>query len=187
MRKGALHGIYRREGDWNLIELKLSESAQLFNSLDPSPFHERDLDDDVAEYLVDALRELHGHRHVKLVVHLSAGHDARVHQEIREAIRNYFLYREQSARFDVRQELRLGRASLLVGLLFLAACVAIARFAFEGEGVATQTLREGFLIIGWVAMWRPLEILLYEWWPPLRDAWLYRRISGLEVEIRGAE
>jgi hypothetical protein len=184
VKKGILTGIYRREGDWNLVELKISDPAQLFNSFDPAPFRERDLDADAAEYLVDAIRELRGHRHVRIVIHLPKAHDARVQAGIQEAIRNYFRYREQAARFDVRQALRLGRASLAVGLLFLATCTAISQLALTGEGVAMHTLHEGFLILGWVAMWRPLEILLYEWWPLLRDARLYRMISELEVDVR---
>jgi hypothetical protein len=187
MKQHTMSGIYRREGEWNLIELKISRPAQLFNSLDPSPFRERDLDAEAAQYLVDAMRELHGHRHVKIIVHVPDAHDARTQQEIREAIHNFFCYREQAARFDVHKALRLGRASLGVGLLFLAACVTVAQLLLTGDSVAMKTLHEGFLIIGWVAMWKPLEILLYEWWPPLRDAHLYRRISELAVEIRSSD
>lgn len=62
MSLSRVTGIYHREGSWNLIEINLNEPAQLFNSLDPSPFHERDLDADAAEYLINAFRELHGHR-----------------------------------------------------------------------------------------------------------------------------
>lgn len=184
MKRGLMTGIYRREGDWNLVELKISHPAQLFNSLDPSPFRERDLDAEAAGYLVDAIRELHGHQHVKVVVYLPGAVEAHTREAVAGAVHNYFRYRETAARFDVRKVLRLGRISLAVGLLFLAVCTALWRFVFTGEGVLDRILSEGFLIIGWVAMWRPLEILLYDWWPLLRDARLYRRISALPVEIR---
>ena len=39
------------------IEIRLSRAQQLFNSLDPSPFHERDLDQDAEEYIVDSADE----------------------------------------------------------------------------------------------------------------------------------
>jgi hypothetical protein len=39
------------------IEIRLSRPQQLFNSLDPSPFHERDLDQDAEEYIVDSADE----------------------------------------------------------------------------------------------------------------------------------
>lgn len=179
-------GIYRREGEWNLVEMKISHAAQLLNSLDPSPFRERDLDAEAAEYLIDAIRELHGHRHVKIVVYLPGDIDADTRAGITDAIHNYFLYREMAARFALRQMLRLGRTSLLVGLMFLAVCTTLWRFVFVGEGMSDRLLREGALILGWVAMWRPLEILLYDWWPLLRDIRLYRRIAAMPVEIRNA-
>ena len=184
MKQHSMAGIYRREGDWNLVEMKISHPAQLFNSLDPSPFRERDLDPEAASWLVDALRELHEHRHVKVVVYLPGQADERTHAAVTDAIHNYFRYRETAARFSLRQVLRLGRASLVVGLLFLALCTFLWLFVFTGTGMTQRLLNEGALIMGWVAMWKPLEILLYDWWPVLRDVRLYRRISQLPVEVR---
>lgn len=186
MKKDVITGIYRREGEWNLVEMKISHPAQLFNSLDPSPFRERDLDAEAADWLIDALRELHGHRLVKIVVYFPGPTDGRTQGAVTDAIRNYFRYRETAARFSLRQVLRTGRTSLLVGLAFLALCMALWRFVFTGEDMLQRMLHEGVLIVGWVAMWKPLEILLYDWWPVLRDIRLYRRISELPVEIRHA-
>jgi len=181
-----VHDIYRSEDGWHLIELTLNQPAQLFNLLDPAPFRERDLDPAAAEYIVDAVRELHEHHRIKLVVHLPqpALQDELLRAQVAEAVAHYFHYQAASANLKLRLTLRLGRASLLVGLLFLAACVAGAQLVFTGADVASSLLHEGLLIIGWVAMWRPLEILLYEWWPILQDARMYRRIACMPVEIR---
>ena len=48
---------------------------------------------------------------------------------------------------------------------------------------ATGVLREGLLIVGWVAMWRPLEVFLYDWWPIRAEARLYDRLSAMPVRI----
>lgn len=178
-----LAGIYRKEGDWTLIELKLNETNQLFNSMDPSPFRERDLDSDAAEYILAAMRELHGHDRVKLVVYLPGPHEPDLGELIRQSVCNYFSYRERVSRFAVRQKLRLGRSSLAVGLVFLGVC-SLLRLAVTDPGVSGRTLSEGLLILGWVAMWKPLEILLYEWWPLLAEARLDARVQGIPVEVR---
>lgn len=178
-----LSGIYRKEEGWTLIELKLNETQQLFNSMDPSPFRERDLDPDAAEYVLDALRELHGHERVKLVVYLPGPHEPGLEAMIRQSVCNFFRYRERVSRFAVRQKLRLGRSSLMVGLVFLAAC-SLLRLLLPPEGVTSKTVSEGLLILGWVAMWKPLEILLYEWWPLLAEARLDARVQLLPVEVR---
>jgi hypothetical protein len=39
------------------IEINLNRLSQLFNSLDPSPFHERDLDRDAADYIIGSAEE----------------------------------------------------------------------------------------------------------------------------------
>ena len=44
-------------------------------------------------------------------------------------------------------------------------------------------IRESFLIGGWVAMWRPLEIFLYEWWPIRAEAQLFDRLSAMTVRV----
>ena len=45
-------GISRARGRVNTIEVKLQEFEQLFNTIDPSPFHEKDLDHDLEEFIV---------------------------------------------------------------------------------------------------------------------------------------
>jgi hypothetical protein len=121
---------------------------------------------------------------VKIVVYLPGEAPPESQAEVGEAIQNFFRYREQAARADLRQVLRIGRLSLVVGLSFLAVCMTLAIWLFNGDSVVQLTLHEGLVIIGWVALWRPTEILLYDWWPLWRDARLYRRISEMEVEVR---
>jgi len=54
------------------IEVNLSRLAQLFNSLDPSPFHERDLDQDAEDYIIGSAEEISHQRPLSLVIHLPA-------------------------------------------------------------------------------------------------------------------
>jgi hypothetical protein len=42
---------------------------------------------------------------------------------------------------------------------------------------------QGLLIVGWVAMWRPLEIFLYDWWPIVGERRIHGRLSRMEVRI----
>ena len=48
----------QRAGAEAKIEISLSRLSQLFNSFDPSPFHERDLDPDAEEYIVGSAEEV---------------------------------------------------------------------------------------------------------------------------------
>jgi hypothetical protein len=80
MRAAHSSSVYPREGAQHLIELERREARQLFNSLDPAPFLERDIDHAAEQYLVDAVRELGLRRKSKRVIHVPssgpAGEDA---------------------------------------------------------------------------------------------------------------
>jgi len=54
--------------------------------------------------------------------------------------------------------------------------------AFLADAPFRKIVEESFLILGWVANWRPLEIFLYDWWPLARRRDLYRRLSAAKVE-----
>ena len=46
-----------------------------------------------------------------------------------------------------------------------------------------QVISESLVIGGWVAMWRPLEIFLYDWWPIRNERRIYDRLSRMPVRI----
>ncbi len=176
---------YRRRGEDVLIELSLNKIGQLYNSFDPSPFHEKELDADADAYIFSAVREIGADKPIKLVIDLPPEElKAPGAADIERAIRNHFAYRLQTARRDLRHELRHGRISLVIGLAFLAACMALREWALTlGPSAIQRILSEGLLIIGWVAMWGPLEVFLYGWWPIVGRARILERLSVVDVEL----
>jgi hypothetical protein len=146
---------YRRRGEDILIELSLNKIGQLYNSFDPSPFHEKELDSDADAYIFSAVREIGADKPIKLVIDLPPEElTAPGAADIERAIRNHFAYRLQTARRDLRHELQRGRTSVLIGLAFLVGCMATREVALTAVPSAIQRiLSEGLLIIGWVAMW----------------------------------
>jgi hypothetical protein len=167
------------------IELRLRELAQLFNSMDPSPFIDRDLDQDAEEFILGWARELPAGREFELVVHLAVVPPADRAAGAEDAVQRYFASRGEMKGRELRQLLRRGRISLLAGLLFLSVCyllgLMIGRLDLLGAFTAVGT--EGLSIVGWVAMWRPLEIYLYDWWPLREEQVLFRRLARMSVRL----
>ncbi len=177
---------YRFEDGVALIEVRLTSLHQLFNSIDPAPFHEKDLDPDAEDYIGGAARELPPQAPLKIVLHLpEAELTSELAPSITSAIQNYFAYRRSIARRDLRLLLRQGRISLAIGLAFLALCMTLRSMlpALDGSGW-NQLFAEGLLISGWVAMWRPIQVFLYDWWPIWRSCRIYARLAAAGVELR---
>jgi hypothetical protein len=168
------------------IEIRLSRPQQLFNSLDPSPFHERDLDQDAEEYLVDSADEFPLKKPLTLIIHLPADQlQAGDAPDLAQAIHNYFAYRLDETERRLRFYFRDGRITLLVGLVFLFMCIALRQLVLAvGHGLAAQIADEGLYIVGWVVMWRPLEVFLYDWRPIRHRTRLYAKLARIPIIVR---
>jgi hypothetical protein len=167
------------------IQVFVDRIEQLFNSMDPSPFPERDLDDDAEEFIVSWAQEFPRRDPVSLVIQVNqtpAQPDAQ--HLVETSVHHYFAYRSRLKRLELRHLLKEGRTSLFIGLTFLAACMITSQLLRRQEGTLAIVLREGLIIAGWVAMWRPMEIFLYAWWPLLRTGRLYEKLSRMRVEVR---
>ncbi|WP_296943169.1 hypothetical protein [uncultured Massilia sp.] len=149
------------------LELRVRELQQLFNSLDPAPFLNKDLDRACEEYIENWAMALprQSRLHLSICVErLDAPEQAG--DLVADAIHNYYGYKIGLVRGQLRQLLREGRTSLLIGFSFVAACLSLAEVvASFGAGPTAKIARESLTIIGWVAMWRPVQIFLYDWWP----------------------
>jgi len=180
------HGRYRREEGKIVIDVAVNNSRQLFNERDPAPFRERDLDGDFVNYVLSSVQEFSLKTEMKLRIVVLDERDQSVDQNvIREAIQAHFLYESSLIQKQLRKRLRIGRSFFLVGLVVLFACLGLAQFlrSWLGDSDIGRIAGEGFVIIGWVAMWRPVEVVLYDW-RPLRELRLYlTKIAAISVEI----
>ncbi len=173
--------------DHATIEVRIRELGQIFNSLDPSPFTERDLDDEAEAYIVGWAREVDTGAPFRIVVHLPASEEKKAQErDLESAIGNYFTYRAGMLERDLKDLLRVGRRSLVIGVAVLAFCIGLSQVlsAALPQSALGQLLAEGIMIFGWVANWRPAEILLYDIWAVRRRVGLYRRLADAQIELK---
>lgn len=173
-----------------VIKLRLAKVDQLFNSLDPSPFHERDLDAGAEEYIVAWARELPRDVDLRIRIELPGDELRRASTRgIDQALGNYFGYRADLVRRDLRELFRMGRRYLGIGLVVLMACLLSGHLirTYLPDNPVMRVVEESLLILGWVANWRPLETFLYDWWPIWRRLRLYRRLEKAAVEFSEAQ
>lgn len=168
------------------IELRVDDVSQLFQTLDPFPFREKDLDQEAEDYIVGWARELPAMQPIAIVIHLpDTDAQTRAARELGPALTHYFADRASAVQRDLNELFRIGRRSLMISVPILVACLLAAHFLTEQFDPRYKTLvEESFLILGWVANWRPLEIFLYDWWPLVRRRNLFRRLAKAEVRTK---
>jgi hypothetical protein len=105
---------------------------------------------------------------------------------IRSGLQQYCDHRIGQIANDISSLRQEGLATLWRGLLFLALCMLGSQLLGEPKflpGILARFLDEGLIIAGWVALWYPLDALLYQHWPLKRERRLYQSLRDMELKL----
>ena len=180
---------YKHIDGKRLIEISIKSPSQLFDARDPAPFRERDLDDDLLEYIVSSAQEISARVPIKILIYVGEKESSHFPaKSIEGAIRDFLSYQIDLKRTAFRVFLRRAQMYLVLGLIVLFVSIWSAQKLRQYEMPDPLAIvREGLVIIGWVSMWRPIELVLYDWLPMYEVFSLYKRLKETEIEIKFAE
>ena len=180
-----IESLYKKVDGKVLIEVKLSSIMQLYNSFDPAPFHEKELDIDAEKYIIDTIKDFPVKTQFRLVIYLPPElAESEGAKTLGFAIHNHFRYRTMVAERNFRRHFRYGRFSLIIGLTFLAiALIARQMVSHLSDQFLAQFFADALLIIGWVAMWEPITVLLYQLWPIIQTKKVHEKVSMMEIDV----
>lgn len=164
------------------IDLRLNSLEQLYDHLDPSPLVERDLDHNIADYLVESLEEISAKEKVQIRLYLKTPSSTQGVHTARQAMRQYFEFEGEASSKKLKAIFRKGRKALLIGLSFLSFTTALSH-TFEATGLWSSITKEGLALLGWVAMWYPVNIFLYDWWPIVDRRKIFQKLSEVRIRV----
>ena len=169
-----------------VIEIQLNALPQLFDSLDPAPFREKALDPRAEAYLIESVDEHAKRTPVHLCIRGPESLRVKL-PEIADAIHLHFRRELEAIEWKLRRKMRLGRVALVIGLAVLAVTL-VARYLLDGVGNGgADLIGEGLLIIGWVGLWRPAELLLFERLESRADRSAIQRLSTIDVQFKALD
>jgi hypothetical protein len=163
------------------VNIHVRDLAQLFNSLDPSPFWDRDLDRDAATFIEEEFVDKRSARDWHLNVHVQDDHA--LAGDLQRAVENYYARLAGSARRELREHLLLGQLALIGGIGIFLLSMGLRQLLQGTLGDLPRMLDEGLIILAWLALWRPAEVLAYEWVPLNRKRRLYGRLAAIRVSV----
>ena len=176
---------YRLVKGLQIIRIDVDSANELVDSKDPAPFKGQILDDDFLDY-IESLSDETSHRTpLKIDIFIKESEPQTSATILSQALKEHFEYKIEKKKGEIRKYFRTARIFLIGGLFILSFCLLIAHLLSKDvDSFALSTLREGFIIFGWVSMWRPLEILLFDWYPHYDRIRYFRKIAQAEVAVQ---
>ena len=166
------------------IILKLENVDQVLIMPRDMFYGKRMLNRNAEEFLIEESEKHHYRTAIYLKVYLPPDALNRS-QEIEAAVHQHFTYRKNKSLKQLSRTLQFGWRSLLVAIVFLSLLVSFTLLVIKQmpEGGLSIIFREILIILGWVALWRPADLLLYEWRQFKRDASLFKRLAQCKIEV----
>ena len=164
------------------IELRIDRLEQLFDSLDPAPFHSKSLDPNADAYLRDSAGEHSSLDHLSISIHGPATL-ANCVDDIALAIHSHYKLASQQAERRHKRRRRVGRVALVTGSVILAVALFLRTWVKTIEGSFGEVLAEGLLILAWVALWRPIETIGFDSWESREERRLLTALSRVPVRF----
>lgn len=169
----------------NTLYLKIGSLNALFDDRDPESLPLRRLNPEWLEYVFDMMNDMPGNGKVHLSLQtnqdiLGAWKVETLAMSLHEHLKDH----DELLRRRLKGNFQKGRSALGVGLITLVIFTALSEATtLLYLGIFQQVLEEGFLIFGWVALWRPIEILLYDWWPIAEDRKKIKRLLAGHIKV----
>jgi hypothetical protein len=166
--------------DRGLITLRVSDAARLFATDPLVEDAAKGLASPVADQLLARAKDVSAKLGIALRVEVP-GAPAELEAKLRAA----FALAAAEERMRLSELFRWGRRALVLGLAVMVSCLTIAIHGQEVlPGLALPTVvKEAAKIIGWVAMWKPMEIFLYDWMPIQRRRRVFERLAAARIEV----
>jgi len=164
------------------IELRIDRLEQLFDSLDPAPFHAKALDPNADTYLRESAGERSSLDNLSISIHGPVSLAGCI-DDIASGIHAHYKLASQQAERRHRRRRRVGRVALVAGSVILVLALFLRTWIKTIEGSVGEVLAEGLLILAWVALWRPIETIGFDSWESREERRLLAALSRVPVRF----
>lgn len=176
---------YERDAEGNIVlDVTATRVEDLYNNFDKSaPYVRRDLDQDLADYLIGCAREL---GHVPFSIRFTLAHppDEPRLSRVQRSLNTYFMYLAETEIQKILQMFRRSAILFAIGLGILFTSVWVNRLLGAERSVTANVFAEGLTVAAWVSLWEALAIFLIEWFPHRKNVVLFRRLAHAKLVFR---
>lgn len=186
MKKDVIDRYERNADGVILIDVTATNVDNLYNHFDRSaPYIRRDLDQGLADYIIDSAKELQEHPFtVCFTLTNMPNEDQRSH--IRQSINSFFLSLVEVERNKFRQMARKSLIFFCIGIAILFISIWLDQRLGSNRTVIVNVFAEGLTVAAWVSLWEASATFLIKWFPHRTNIHLYQRLASVTSIFRSS-
>lgn len=172
--------------DTKEIHIKLDNINELFISREINPLKQEELyETGMQEIFLTYSKNWKSNKY-KIYIHVNEDNNKYSEDEIIKAIYKYCDYKIKIINEENNQQRIEIIKTLSSAIIILTGCLLLSNYIESSnlfKGVINHIISEGLFIGGWVSLWHPIELLLYERWNERWDKYIYEEIKKVDISI----
>lgn len=168
----------------NTIEINVSNIDDLFDKDYIVNSKRKMINDNIQEYIFKIIKNFGLSDKVLLKVNVSSNIGQEACEEIKESIWKYYCFKEKESKLYYSHAMKQWFANLIIGILFLILCLILVEVLDPFTNIKIiKFIKEGLLIISWVALWEPITFILFTKRSMKKEIFYYKKLSKLPIEV----
>jgi hypothetical protein len=152
-----------------------------FNENDPAPLYKRQLSHKLEQYIALTVVPVKRYSPVFYKLQCKNEIDKQYTEPLMYAIRRHFSNKKTLREREFRRFKKRTWLLLLFSILVVIICQGFVMVLFNADHKLQNGVSNILDVFSWVLLWQPIDKLLFQWNPHLKDISLLKKLSSAEV------
>lgn len=165
------------------ISVDVPTISTYFNAHDPAPLYKRQLSHQFEQYIMNSVA--HAKRYSIIFYKLKCSNEIerQYTQPLMYAIKRHFTEKKALREGEFRRFKKRSFILLGMSLLVIALCHGVFPLILNSNNQFETIILTSADIFSWVILWKPIDKLIFDWNPHLKDISILDKLSTAEVMI----
>lgn len=165
------------------VSVDLQVINTYFNVNDPAPLYKRQLNHQFEQYILKSAEKVKRYSVVFYKLKCSTDIDRQYAEPLIYAIRRHFSEQKKLREMEFYRFKRKSFTLLALSFLVLIFIHGVMPFLLDPNAPIQSIFLTSFDVFSWVFFWRPIDKLIFDWNPHLKDISLYNKLATSEMMI----
>ena len=165
------------------ISVDLHVINTYFNVNDPAPLYKRQLSHQFEQYILKSAEKVKRYSLVFYKLKCSSDIDRQYAEPLMYAIRRHFSEQKKMREIEFNRYKRKSFTLLALSFLVIIFIHGVMPFLLNPKDPLQSIFLTSFDVFSWVIFWRPIDKLIFDWNPHLKDISLLSKLAASEMMI----
>jgi hypothetical protein len=168
------------------ISVDVQTISTYFNAHDPAPLYKRQLSHQFEQYILNSITNAKRFSVIFYKLKCSNDIERQYTQPLMYAIKRHFAEKKVLREAEFRRFKKRSFMLLAMSLIVIVLCHGVFPLFLNSNSQIQTIILTSTDIFSWVILWKPIDKLIFDWNPHLKDISILNKLSTAEVMIIGS-